>query len=132
MALFDDRRTTGIYDDPHLQALALEAVKSGRSISPFNFFGLPPMAPQQPAMPPALLQLIAQMARESVETEPSWKMIDGTNIPDMGVREDAPRRLGPKENYEVDLDIETKPDPELDRGMLLSRPMPLPLFLMRR
>jgi len=146
MALSDGRRTTGIYDDPHLQALALEGVGSGRPISPFDFFSLAPPAQRQPAMPPpALLQLIAQMARDQVETGPlpdPRGTIPGTGIPDRSEPESWSSPFVTP-NYKVDLGIERKPDPNLDRDMELpsipQAPSPTPsgsvlwpLFLMRR
>ena len=136
MSLSDNRPTAGMYNDPLLKALALGAAASGPPMSGLDVFGFSRPAPQQAAMPPVLLQLIAQLSRDRVETDPSWKMIPGTNIPDTGVREDAPRRLGPRERYDVDRDIERlgTPDPNLDREMELpaTRSMPVPLFLMRR
>jgi hypothetical protein len=147
MSFSDSRRTTGIYDDPHLQALALEAATSERPASALEWFGLAPTVPQQPAISPVLLQLLAQMARDKVETDPLVDPrgnIPGTNIPDRGVPE-AAREKFPKRDFDVDLGIERfgKPDPNLDRGMELpsihqgrgsapTRPMRLPLFLMRR
>lgn len=61
------------------------------------------------------------MARDKLEIEPSFRMIPGTNIPDKRVLEDAPRQLGPKENYDVDRGIERfgGPHPNLDPEMEL-------------
>lgn len=114
MPISGSRRTTGIYDDPHLQALAFEAAAAEAPISALELFGLAPTVPQQPAIPPALLQLahlaaldrpdLMQLARDQVDVEPlpdARGNIPGTSIPDFGVPEDATQYLGqPPRSYD--------------------------------
>lgn len=123
MSFSDSRRTAGIYDDPNLRALALEAATSGRPTSAFDLFGLAPTVPQQPAIPPVLLQLIAQMARDKVEAEPlpdPRGNIPGTNIPNRGMPEGAYEKFR-KVDYGVDPNIHIKlPDANLDPEMELD------------
>jgi hypothetical protein len=145
MSLSDDRRTAGIYGDPVLKALALDAAASGQPISSLDVFGVPRPAQQQPSVPPVLLRLIAQMMRDKVETDPlpdPRGNIPGTDTPDRSEPESWSSPFVTP-NYDVDLGIERKPDPNLDRNMtlpsILQAPVPTskgsviwPLFLMRR
>src|SRR5258706_10141240 len=147
MSLSNNRPAVGIYDDPLLKALALDTAASGQPISSLDVFfgfGLPAAAPQPLTIPPVLLQLIAQMARERVETGPlpdPRQTIPGTDIPDRSKPESSSSPFVTP-NFKVDLGIERQPDPNVDRNMELpsipqaSAPTPRvavlsSLFLMR-
>ena len=139
MSFSDSRRTAGIYDDPHLKALALEAAASERPISPLDLFGFAPMAPQQPAMPPVLLQL-AQLLRDRVDAESLPRPrgnVPGTDVPDIGVPEDATEYLGhPPKTLDTGIGARM-PQSSIDPRMRILRPpepideivrMPPPMF----